>query len=178
MSKEKETKKGKGGIKAVIIGSVAIIVMLVIVIIVLLTRQGKDDSEGKAKRNVVVNQENAEEIAEELASQEYVAPGYYNVQMTTMWHFQTGDVVSQDAYVANDEGNTNDVYFDVFLAEDESTPILESPIIPRGAEFDSIALDTPLEAGTYDCIMVYHLVDEEQNGISTLRVGFTIIVEQ
>lgn len=178
MSEESAVKNGKGGIKAVIIGSVVIIVILVIVIIGLLARQGNSDIERETKRNVVVNQQNADEVAEELIHQEYVAPGYYSVQMTTTWHFQTGDAVSEDAYVANDAGNTNDVYFDVFLAEDESTPILESPVIPRGAELDQIALDTPLEAGNYDCIMIYHLVDEEQNSISTLRVGFTIIVEQ
>jgi len=178
MSKENAEKSGKGGIKAVVIGSAVVIAILVGVIIVLLTGQKNGDTERETKRNVVVNQQNVEKVAEELASQEYVAPGYYNVQMTTTWHFQTGDGVSEDAYVANDAGNTNDVYFDVFLAEDESTPILESPVIPRGAEFDNIALDTPLEAGNYDCVMIYHLVDEEQNSISTLRVGFTIAVEQ
>lgn len=178
MSKESSVKNGKGGIKAVVIGGIAVIVILVIVIIILLNRQENGNIEKEAKRNVVVNQQNAEEVAEELASQEYIAPGYYNVQMTTTWHFQSGDAVSEDAYVANDVGNTNDVYFDVFLAEDESIPILESPIIPRGEKFDSIALDISLEAGTYDCIMVYHLVDEEQNSISTLRIRFTIVVDQ
>ena len=182
MPKDNASRSGKGGaggIKAVVIGCLAIIMILVIVIIVLLTtRQKSGEADKETKRNVVVNKQNAEEVAEELVRQEYVAPGYYNVQMTTTWHFQTGDAVSEDAYVKNDAGNTNDVYFDVFLAEDESMPILESPVIPRGAEFEGIALDTPLEAGTYDCVMIYHLVDEEQNSISTLRVGFTVIVEQ
>ena len=182
---EKE-KKGKGGIIAVVIGSAVIIAGLVAVIVVLLGRQTNVNSEvevqtetkAETKRNVVVNKQNAEQVVADMIDQEYVAPGYYNAQMTTTWHFQTGDAVSEDAYVANDAGNTNDVYFDVFLAEDEDTPILESPIIPRGAEFNDIALDKPLDAGTYDCVMVYHLVGEEQNSISTLRVGLTIIVGQ
>lgn len=189
-----KAKKGKGGIIAVVIGSAVIIAGLLGVIIVLLGRQtdaGGGASAGtnananaeaapraEAKRNVVVNRQNAEEAVDEMMNQEYVAPGYYDAQMTTTWHFQTGDAVSEDAYVANDAGNTNDVYFDVFLAEDESTPILESPVIPRGAEFKDIALDKPLEAGTYDCVAVYHLLDDEQNSISTLRVGLTIIVGQ
>lgn len=182
MSEENASKNGKGGMKAVIIACAAVIAVLLIVIIVLLTRQGSDhtvaEPKQETKRSVVVSKDNAEEVAVEMLSQEYVAPGYYSVQMATTWHFQTGDAVSEDAYVANDAGNTNDVYFDVFLEEDESTPILESPVIPRGEELNEIALDTPLEAGTYDCVMVYHLVDEEQNSISTLRVGFTIVVEQ
>jgi hypothetical protein len=98
--------------------------------------------------------------------------------MTNTWHFATGDAISEDAFVENKEENTNDVYFDVFLADDEENPILQSPVIPRGAELDNISLDTPLGAGTYDCVMVYHLVDEEQNTVSTLRVGITIIVEK
>ena len=66
----------------------------------------------------------------------------------------------------------------MFLADDENKPILKSPVLPRGSELNNIALDVQLSAGTYDCVMVYHLVDEEQNTISTLRVGFTIIVEK
>lgn len=180
MSEERAEKNEKeGGIKAVIAVCAVIIVVLLIVIIVLLTRRESDDvQEETTRRNVVVTKENAEEVAEEMINQEYVAPGYYNAQMTTTWHFQTGDGVSEDAYVANDAGNTNDVYFDVFLAEDESTPILESPVIPRGGELENIALDTLLEAGTYDCVLIYHLVDENQNSLSTLRIGITIIVEQ
>lgn len=178
MPKDSALQNGKGGGKAVIIGGAVIIVSLVAVIVVLLTGQRDGDAKKSEKRNVVVNQQNAEKAVEELINEPYIAPGYYSVQMETTWHFQTGDAVSEDAYVANDAGNTNDVYFDIFLAENESKPILKSPVIPRGAEFHSIALDEPLEAGTYDCVMVYHLVDEEQNDVSTVRVGFTIVVER
>jgi methyl coenzyme M reductase alpha subunit len=129
------------------------------------------------KRNVVVNNYNAEEFVEEMLNKEYVEPGYYNVSMNNVWHFADSSSSSEDAVVENKDVNTNDVYFDVFLAEDEETPIIKSPVIPRGAEIDDITLDTPLAAGTYDCIMVYHLIDENQDTISTLRVGVTIIVE-
>jgi hypothetical protein len=79
--------------------------------------------------------------------------------------------------VENVEKNTNDVYFDILLAEDESHVIYQSPVIPRGGHIEKIALDEDLEPGTYDCICVYHLIDEDQNTISTLRVTLTIIVE-
>jgi flagellar basal body-associated protein FliL len=165
---------GKGGIIAIIVSSV-VITALVIVIIVLL--KGRDRVEVE-KRNVVVSNKNAEEVVDQMALAEYVEPGYYNASMTNIWHFATGDAESEDAYVANVEENTNDVYFDVFLASDEENPILQSPVIPRGAELEHIKLDTPLEAGTYDCVLIYHLVDEEQKPISKLRVGITIIVEK
>ncbi len=164
------------GVKIGIFAGIAIIIVLLVVVIILLGR-GQEEPQEETRRNVVVTQENAEAVAEEMVNRDYVAPGYYASKMTTTWHFSSGDAISEDAYVENDADNTNDVYFDVFLSSDESTPILESPVIPIGAKMENIALDTVLDAGTYDCIMVYHLVDEDQNTISTLRVGFTIIVE-
>jgi len=176
-----QTGNGGKGNKTVVILLGVIIVLLVGVIGVfgaMLIKSNKANVEKQEKRNVVVSQNNAEEVAEELIQEQYVEPGYYNAQMTMEWHFATGDAESDNAVVVNDSSNTNDVYFDVFLAEDESTPILQSPVIPRGGELNNIKLDTPLGAGKYDCVMIYHLVDENQDTVSTLRVGFTIVVEQ
>ncbi len=169
-------KKQTSGKKGTIIIAISILLIIVLrgVIVFLLLREEKTE---EPKRNVVVNQSNAEEIAGEMISQEYIAPGYYSASMTTTWHFETGDAASYDAYVANVAGNTNDVYFDIFLAEQEDEPIYQSPVIPRGSELDEIILDKSLDAGTHDCILIYHLVDEEQKTVSTLRVALTIIVE-
>lgn len=160
-----------------VLAGVAVVIVLLLIVIVLLLNRGRGKKE-EPKRNVVVTQDNAEAVIAEMTEEEYVAPGYYSTAMTTTWHFETGEAVSEDAYVANRIENTNDVYFDVFLADDETEPILRSPVIPRGGEMDNISLDTPLEAGTYDCVTVYHLVDEEQNTVSTLRIGLTIVVEK
>lgn len=174
---EQKQRTTKGN-KIVIIVSGVVIIALISVIAVLLLDRKEEHEPDEPKRNVVVNQNNAEEIATEMISQKYVEPGYYSASMTMEWHFETGDAISEDAYVANKIENTNDIYFDVFLADDETDPILQSPVIPRGSELDNISLDKPLDAGTYDCIMIYHLVDEEQNTVSTLRVRFTVIVEK
>lgn len=171
---EQKQSMGKSGKLLIGAGIILIIVLLAIIAILLFRGQKKEEP----KRNVVVNQENAEEIANEMINQEYVAPGYYSATMNTTWHFETGDAISEDAYVVNDIENTNDVYFDIFLEDQENEPILQSPIIPRGSGMENITLDQPLDAGTYDCTMVYHLVDEEQNTISTLRVALTIIVDK
>ncbi len=160
-----------------IVGIIVIIVLLGVILFLLLGRKEQSQSQQEEKRAVVVTEEKAEEIAEELINQEYVAPGYYETVMSTTWHFASGDAVSEDAYVENVVENTNDVYFDLFLEDDENNPIYESPIIPRGKHLDNIKLDKKLDAGTYECIVVYHLVDEEQNTLSELRVGLTVIVE-
>ena len=183
-------QKNKTGL-FIIGGLVAIIVLLVVVIVLLVGDRGnvsEETNQGvsiesdrgvveEPRRSVVVTQDTAEEIAEDLFQREYIEPGYYSVSMSTTWHFATGDSVSEDAYVENLAENTNDVFFDVFLADNEDEAIYASPVLPRGSELNEIALDTALSAGTYDCVMVYHLIDEEQNTLSTLRIAFTIIVE-
>ena len=172
---ENTNSKGSNALKIAIVVGIVVIVALLGVIVFLLVGRDKKESE---KRNVVVNQDNVEKVVQEMAQAPTVESGYYEASMNTTWTFATGSDVSEDAYVANVEGNTNDVYFDVVLAEDEDQVIYKSPILPRGSELQDISLDTPLEAGTYNCVCIYHLVDDDQNTISTVRVGITIIVNQ
>jgi hypothetical protein len=167
------SKKAKA---AIVIGSVVIIALLATVIVLLLRGKEEKEKEPLDKRNVVVNEDNVDQVVEQMMNEKYVPPGYYNSQMTTTWNFATGDGVSTDAYVANASENTNDVYFDVVLEEDESQVIYKSPIIPRGSSLDGIKLDTPLSKGEHNAVLIYHLVDGEQNTVSTLRVGIKIIV--
>lgn len=172
-----KTKEGKNGKAVIIVGTIVIIVLLGIIIF--LVASGKGKKEEPEKRNVVVNESNAESVAAQMIEegQEFVEPGYYTVNMDTDWHFSKGDAVSDDARVDNLIENTNDVFFDVFLVDNEDEAIYQSPVIPRGGYLEQIALDKPLDKGVYDCVIVYHLVDEEQETISTLRVAFTITVD-
>jgi len=167
---------GKKAKVAIVIGSVVIVALITVIIVLLLRGKEEEEQDPLAKRNVVANRENVEEIVEQMHDESFIPPGYYNSQMTTTWTFASGDAVSEDAYVANASQNTNDVYFDVVLEEDEDKVIYRSPLIPRGSELEGIKLDTKLEAGTYPCVLIYHLVDDEQNTVSTLRVGITINV--
>lgn len=178
--------KKKTGLFLIVGGLVIIIVLLVVVIVLLMRNSGDvpEEPEGSAvatseepRRNVVVTEDTVDDVLDEMLGGDYVEPGYYNVSMSTTWHFAAGDSKSEDAYVENLEENTNDVFFDIFLADNEDEAIYQSPVLPRGSELDGIALDTALSAGTYDCVMVYHLIDEEQNTLSTVRVAMTIIIE-
>lgn len=164
-----EAGKKKG--KVIILICIVIIAVLIGVIVFLLHKKEEP------KRNVVVTEENAEEVARQMTEEEYTEPGYYTVNMATEWHFSKGDAISSDARVDNVVGNTNSVYFDLFVAGDEEEPIYSSPVIPVGSFLENIALEKPLEKGTHDCVMVYHLVDEEQETLSTLRVTVKLIVE-
>lgn len=162
----------KGGMKIVIaIGAVVIVALIGVIVYLVIPKETEE------KRNVVVTQDNVEEVIEQMETAEAVEPGYYTVTMNNTWHFANGSAASEDAHVENVAENTNDVYFDLFLAGDEENAIYESPVIPRGGTLENIALDTPLDAGTYDCVMIYHLVDENQETLSTLRVTVTLEIE-
>ena len=174
-----EKKGGTRGIKiaGAVLLSAVFLSMAGAIIYLTTTRQPEEEEE---RRNVVVNQDNVEEVInqmEQRASEELAAPGYYTVKMNYEWRFATGDAASENAYVENVVTNTNAVYLDLFLAEDEENAIYKSPVLPLGSSLQNISLDTPLEAGTYDCVAVYHLVDDDQKTLSTLRVTVTVIVE-
>lgn len=163
----------KGGIgKGALIVVLLIVVVVLIGVIIYITRAKEE-----VKRNVVVTPDNVEEVIDSMSTEEYTAPGYYETSMTTTWNFEDGEATSEDAYVENVANNSNDVYFDLVLAEDNDHVILSSPVIPRGSSLSDISLDEDLNAGTYDCVMIYHLVDGEQNTVSTLRVGVTVVVK-
>jgi hypothetical protein len=153
-----------------------IIVVLVGVVAVLLTRPTQDSAEAVAtpQRAVLVTEDNIEEAISDL-SQPVEVPLSYRATMTTTWRFPDGASASQNAYVENSEANTTPVYFDLVLRDSGET-LLESPIIPIGASMRNIKLDKPLAAGTYPAVVVYHLVDDEQNTLTTVHMGVTLVI--
>lgn len=171
--KGEKRKEGKSKTVGIVILVVAVILALVGVIIYLLMSRQPE----KERRNIVITPDNVEEVIAQMEEEDFVEPGYYTVTMNYDWHFVAGDAISSDAYVENAAENTNAVYLDLFLTSDEENAIYKSPVIPVGSRLQDISLDTTLDAGTYDCVAVYHLVDDDQNTISTLRVTVTVIIE-
>lgn len=166
----------KGG-KALIIICIVLIIALVGVVAYLLMEKRKAAEGNAVNRNVVVNEDNVEEVLQEIEEQEYVAPGYYNVIMNSTWFFSEGDAPSDNAYVENSVSNTNAVYFDVLLADTEEV-IYASPILPVGSHLENITLDKALEDGIYDCLIIYHMLDEEEQDTGTLKMTLTIEIGQ
>jgi hypothetical protein len=176
MPADKEKKSiGKGGILIFSVCGIVIVALLVTVIVLLSSKEGESTTTGTQKRNVVVTPDNVDEVIQQLDKDEQVAPGSYEVTMNTTWNFKDGSSTSDNAYVENSVSNTNDVYFDITLADTDEN-IYSSPVIPVGSYLKDIALDKKLDDGTYDCVMTYTLVDEEQNPLSTVRVTMQIVV--
>ncbi len=160
-----------------VIFGIVIVALAASLIAVLLNNKRNTVTSESEKRTTVVNEENVQEIVQDVVENPAsVTPAYFTVNMSNIWNYESGDATSEDAYVGNLEENSNDVYFDVVLANDEQKIIYSSPVIPRGGELKDIKLDEPLQKGQYECVLIYHLIDDEQNTVGTLRVGIEIVV--
>jgi hypothetical protein len=171
--KEVRDKKEEGGKKNKILLILAILIILILIGIIIFLLWPKENE----KRNVVVTEKNVDQVMSDMADAEKTDSGYYTVSMNNTWHFADGKAASSDAVMENFSMNTTDVYFDVVLKEDEDHVILKSPIMPPGSKMENITLDEDLDAGTYDCVCIYHLVDENQKTTSTLRVELTVVID-
>jgi len=178
-SKNIEGKGGrKGGRIVLIICLVAIIILLGVIIFLLLRKQQTpvETADTGPERETLVTEENAEQVATSFIEDtpEYI-PQNYTVTMSSEWTFEDGSEPSLDAYVENSTFNTTGVYFDI-LMEDTEEVLFESPIIPVGEHISDIKLNKDLEAGKYDCVCVYHLVDDDGKTLTTVRVAVKITV--
>lgn len=173
-------KKGNPLMIVLIVGMFLIAALLGVIAFLLLGR-GNDSPERLAdtlpeQRAIVVNEDNVDEVVQSIVEEPPVAMGYYEVNMNFTWQFPDGQSPSSNAYVENKATNTNDVYFDVVLEEDESVTLYASPVLPRGTHIRDITLARDLDAGTYPCVIIYHLVDDQQRTLSTLRLNMEIVV--
>jgi len=178
MANETETSQSqtnaKGGGKKVIIGVGVVAVAAAVGIgAFFATRGGAEEPEEKKK---VVTADTADEVVSEMMSpDEGNIPQEYTVTQNSEWTFADGKSESDNAYVENAKENQTDVYFDL-IVDETGEVVYSSPVLERGAVLENFKLDTPLEAGEYDCTVQYHLVDEDQNTLTTTNVGTTVKV--
>lgn len=178
MSRE-TAKASKGLVIACIIGVIVIIALVCVIVIMMNAKNGVGEADNtEEKRPVVVTPENAEEVAEQILNREKPegVPLSYQVTMNSTWEFEDGKSESTNAYVANSEDNETPVYFDV-VRNDTKETIYQSPVIPLGEELDSIKLNQDLDAGDYECTLTYHLIDDEQNTLTTVNMWLMIQIK-
>lgn len=159
----------------VIIFSLLIVCILVGFIVLLII--GKESEGEIVTRNMVVTPENIDEVVSQLEEVEYTPPGSYEVIMSTHWTFEDGASASTDAYVENSILNRNTVYFTVTPADDDDHVVLRSPYLEAGSHLENITLDEDLDAGVYDMVLTYHLVDGDLKELSEVSVSVTITVQ-
>ena len=121
-----------------------------------------------------VDESNMDTIMSELS--EKVEEGMFECMMSTYWSFEDATSASPNSYVANVESNRHALYFDVY--EDQTEELLySSPILPVGSEIRGIKLDKELSAGDYDAVVMYTLVNEAYEEVSTVGFRITISVK-
>jgi hypothetical protein len=124
----------------------------------------------------VVTPETAEQVVEEIMAEDNSnIPESYTVTQNGTWTFIDGQSASEDAYVENDKDNETSVYFDL-IVDETGKKIYSSPVLKRGAAIEKFKLDTPLDAGEYECTVEYHLIDDEQNTLTTTNVGVNVVI--
>lgn len=158
----------------------ALIIVLILVVAgmggyILVSRNSSSGAEEQTERRaVLVTEENVDQVVEGIVETPPSANSYI-ARMNSEWHFPDGASPSTDAYVANSPDNKWPVWFDVTLGDGRT--VYESPILPVDTYLQNFALAENLEAGTYGGTITYHLVDDDQNELSTLSIGISIIVE-
>lgn len=181
VSGENNVEKKKG--KNLVWICVGIIIVLIIAMGLLIyafigSQNNSDESEGNT-RSVLVNRDNLNQVVDDIMNREPVENGYYLVSMTNDWIFPNGTSASSNSFIENDRSNTNAVYFDINLDNESNELIYSSPVLPVGNRIDGIVLDKNLEAGNYNCVLTYHLLDDSyEKTVSTVRVTLDITVEQ
>lgn len=154
----------------IMIGGFAVVIIAIIAVGIFVVMNNRKEKE-KPKGNLVVDESNLDDIQAQL--DEAVKDGMYRVRMNRDWEFEDGSSPSKNAYVANSETNTKDVYIDVTLNGTEEV-VYKSTIIPVGSALKEIVLDKPLPKGNYEGVCTYHLLDEDQNELSSVSLVVTL----
>lgn len=183
---KKNSTVNVGVIIGIIVSAVVVVTGVAVVAVLLLGKGGAQEGqleqtagpESEKERRAVVTAENVEEIAEELftPTDNGDIPQSYTVTQNSEWHFPDGSSASTDAYVENVRDNETPVYFEVIVDETQQV-VYSSPVLELGASISDFSLDEPLSKGEYVCTVLYHLVDDDQNELTTVRVGGTLVVE-
>lgn len=171
-SQSQSNQKG-GGKKKIIIICICIVVVAVVAGVILFGRG--NDVEDDGKRDVISAPEDVEEVLDIPDVPDYI-PQNYTVTQNSEWHFSANSGESTDAYVENSTDNETPVYIDL-LVDETGEIVYSSPVLELGASMKGFVLDKPLEKGEYECTVVYHLVDDEQNELTTVNVGVNVVVE-
>lgn len=161
----------------IIIAVFAVIVLALIGVVAFLLTRPKEVTvaepaeQSTDARGVLVTPDNVDEIIASI--QEPIQDGSYMTSMNVDWTFEDGTSPSSDAYVENAPENTRMVYFDVILS-DTSETVYSSPFIPVGSRLSGLTLEKDLDAGSYEAVVVYHLVDDDKQEISTVSVSVNL----
>lgn len=182
---KKGRKEQNDSRKNIILVVMSIVILLLICLVVFLIVQKqeskpKDSASGdfriiqttQPSKPMIVDENNADDIMESL--QKDSVDTMFNCRMSYQWTFDNGSAESKNAYVANTDYNHYPIYFEVLL-DDTQEIVYTSSIIPVGSEVNGLTLDKDLAAGNYPATVNYHLINNDNQEVSS--VGFSITIQ-
>ena len=140
--------------KKVVIGAVVVILLIVIAVLGIIIFKLLHPEEEPVERLP------SEDLIVDDGGEKPINP-MFTTDMNMVWSFPKGKRTSSDAVIGNSAENEYDVYFELYLEDDEETLLYTSPVLPVGKRLDKLELDQVLEDGTHDAICTFHLLDDE-----------------
>jgi uncharacterized protein YxeA len=166
---DEDKKKGSRQTK-ILIAVIIVLVIVIIGLVVFFFFRSPEKEKEVSDKPTLITEDNVDQVIGDLEDDS--ADTMFNCRMTYSWSFNGKK--STDAYVANTDYNHYPIYFQV--RDDDSEEIIyESATIPVGSEVNGITLDKKLSMGTHPATVIYHLVDEDGEEVST--TAFTITIQ-
>lgn len=158
--KSKISRKKKVLMTLLVIILIAVIVILGFIIYKLLHKQPEERG---TVEDLIVGEEEPEDSPQ------------FMTDMNMVWSFPSGKRTSNDAVIGNSYMNQYDVYFEVYLDDEEQTLLYSSDIIPVGKRLGKkLKLNQVLPDGEHLAVCTFHLLDNEDNNREISRVSFNV----
>lgn len=168
-----KVKKKLSTVQILMIVGIGILLVAVVVMAVFLLKKDSeplDEAAQFGEGSVVVD-----EGFDPDAARAKAGDNMFEVKMNTTWNFPDGASKSTDAYVANSTANHTPFYFQITDSASQEI-IYTSPKLNIGSAVREFKLTQDLDAGSYDCVCMYHLLDANDVVTDTVRVTVKVNV--
>lgn len=120
--------------KKVVIGAVVVILLIVIAVLGIIIFKLLHPEEEPVERLP------SEDLIVDDGGEKPINP-MFTTDMNMVWSFPKGKRTSSDAVIGNSAENEYDVYFELYLEDDEETLLYTSPVLPVGKRLDKLELN-------------------------------------
>lgn len=91
----------------------------------------------------------------------------------------SNDGVHFSCDIGNSPANTNDLYFNIYTDTSFEEQILLTGLVPPGQGITEFESEIPFEPGTYDAVLIFTRVADDQSTIlGQAKVTYTLVVEE
>ena len=152
-----------------IIVTFVVVFLIISVICVIFIKKNKNEETTKSSNTVT-----SEIMLEEGQKINTTESGYFTLQMQMQAVSDDGKIFKGE--IGNAYENTNKVFITISLKE-TGEEIFKSNVFPVGTQIDEFEISRKLDSGTYDAIMTFHsMEDDEITEISKVNVEYTLVV--